>query len=231
MAKILITDPAHPLAEGLASLLRGAGHEVLLAPGNASSQEEVRELLKKTGAPDLLILSEYSSLREELAGGSADAIAREVENKLTSAFLYAKHFGAKMAEGGKGGILILGSLAADKPTGAIPAYGMIQGALQMMMKELALFFGNYGVRVNMLKLAPSKEEDEVFASNLIRAYYDPETKTPLKSRVTAEDAFGAVEYFLSPAARMVNGADLRIDGGLLCYYFDRAYKPLREEEL
>ena len=124
MAKILITDPRHPMAEELAVLLRRDGHEVDLAPGNASSPEEVREVLKRTGTPDLLILSEYSDLRAGLACGDADAIAHEVEDKLTSAFLYAKHFGAKMAEGGSGGILILGSLAADKPTGAVPAYAM-----------------------------------------------------------------------------------------------------------
>ena len=231
MAKILISDRSHPLAEELASLLREAGHEVTVFPKEPASREEVKALVKEAGTPDLLLLTEYSSLREPLAGGDADRIAREVEEKLGAAFLLAKHFGAKMAETGKGGILILGSLAADKPTGSIPAYGMIQGALQMMMKELSLYFGNYGVRVNMLKLAPSEKEDAVFDSDLIRAYYDVETKAPIKGRVTARDAFGAVEYFLSDGARLVNGADLRIDGGLLSYYFDRAYDPIREEEL
>ncbi|MBO4406348.1 MAG: SDR family NAD(P)-dependent oxidoreductase, partial [Clostridia bacterium] len=138
MAKILISDRTHPLAEELARLLREEGHEVLLNPKEISSPEEIRELIREGGVPDLLILSEYSSLRETLTGGNADAIAREVERKLNSAFLAAKHAGAAMAERGEGGILILGSLAADKPTGAIPAYAMILGALQMMMKELAL---------------------------------------------------------------------------------------------
>ncbi len=231
MARILITDAKHPLAEELTGLLRAAGHEVYLNREEISTREQMKKLVKEFGTPDLVILTEYTPLRETLTDGNADVIASEVEKKLVSAFLFAKHFGAKMAETGNGGILILGSIAADKPTASVPAYAMTQGAFEMMTRELALFYGNYGVRVNMVKLGPTKEEDPVFESDLVRAYYDADNKTPLKARVTAEDACGAVEYFLSPAARLVNGAELKIDGGLVQYYFGRGYVPFREEDL
>ena len=83
----------------------------------------------------------------------------------------------------------------------------------------------------MIKLAPTPKEDSTFDSLTIRATYDMDTKTPTERRVTARDALGAVQYLMSDAARNVNGAELRLDGGLLYHYMDRTFEPRREADL
>lgn len=231
MARILITDASHPLVGELAALLRQNGHDVFVNDSDITTRDGIKALVKSVGTPDMLILSEYDQVRATLTDGAADAIAKAVDRNILSAFFAAKHFGSLMAEKGEGSILFLSSIFADKATGSNPAYSLSCGAMQMMMKELALFYGSMGVRVNMLKLAPSAAEDAVFDSDIVQAVYDVERKAPIKGRVEARDALGAVEYFLSPAARLVNGSDLRIDGGLLYFYHDRDYPLTKEADM
>ncbi len=231
MAKILITDASHPLVAELAELLRKDGHEVFVNEDDITTRDGIKALVAKVGTPDMLLLSEYHNLRATLTEGEANVIAETVDHNILSAFFACKHFGSLMAEKGEGTILYLSSVFADKASGANPAYSISCGAMQMMMKELALFYGNQGVRVNMVKLAPSAKEDETFDSDIVQAFYDVERKAPVKGRVEARDALGAVEYFLSPAARLVNGSDLKIDGGLLYFYHDRVYPVAKEADM
>jgi len=231
MSKILFTDASHPLAGELVCLLKKAGHEVFCASRPLTSKEEVRALISGVGTPDVLIVSGYAGAKETLDGGNADKIAEAAMANILSAFQTCKHFGCLMAEKGQGRIIYLSSIFADRTCGGNPAYSISQGALQMMMRELALFFGNQGITVNMIKLAPSVKEDENFESDTVAGHYDIETKVPTHQRITAEDAFGAISYLISPAAKNVNGTSLTLDGGLLNYYLDRSYTPVKEADL
>ena len=223
MARLLITDGAHPLSEELADQLCAAGHEVYIAPKPAAAPEDVIGWLDRFGVPDGLIVSTYDPVRESLDGGDADILAGAVLGGIEQTYLALKHVGTAMADRGGGRVIFLSSIFADKPTGSAPSYSITQGALQMMMKELALLYGHWGLTVNTIKLAPAEAEDPTFDSELVQAAYDTPSKVPTGLRVTARDAAGAIGYFMSDAARNVNGADLRIDGGLLYHYMDRTF--------
>ena len=231
MARLWFTSGAHPMVGALAEALRTDGHEVFVCDLPINTPTDVRALLRAYGVPDGLIASEYNPIRSPIDGGDADEIARSVEETLGRAFLFLKHVGVAMTERRQGRIIFLSSIFADKPSGSCPSYSLSQGALQMTMKELALHYARFGVTVNMIKLAPAPDEDETFDSPLIRATYDMDTKTPTGRRVCARDALGAIEYLLSDMAENVNGADLRIDGGLLYYYTDRLFESRREADL
>jgi len=231
MARILFTDASHPLVGELAHLLKEAGHKVFINDRPITSTEEVRALIPQTGTPDVLIVSGYKGSKELLDGGNADAVFDAAMGNILSAFEACKHLGSLMAEKGQGRIIYLSSIFADRTCGGNPAYSISQGALQMMMKELALFYGNMGITINMIKLAPSAAEDDNFESDYVSGHYDIETKAPTHQRITAEDAFGAIQYLISPFAGNMNGTSLTLDGGLLNFYLDRSYTPVREVDL
>ena len=233
MRKILFTDGKHPLVGELSKLLEAEGYEVFVNNSDITTKEGIRELMAKTGTPDAVVISGYANSRASLDGddADADAIVAAVEENILSAFQAAKHFGTKMLEEGRGTILFLSSIFADKPTGGNPAYAISQGALQMFMRELSMFFGNLGLRSNMIKLAPLASEDVTFESDVVTATYDIETKVPTHLRVDAQDALGAILYFLSDYAKNANGTDLKLDGGLLYFYGDRSYTPVKEVDL
>ncbi|MBE6999429.1 MAG: SDR family oxidoreductase [Ruminococcaceae bacterium] len=231
MKKILFTDGKHPLVGELAKLLEAKGYEVFVNNSDITTKEGVRALLAKAGAPDALVISGYATSRATLDGDDAEAIVSAAEENILSAFQAAKHIGTKMLEEGRGTIIFLSSIFADKPTGGNPAYAISQGALQMFMRELAMYYGNMGLRANMIKLAPIAAEDPVFESDVVSATYDIETKVPTHLRVDAEDALGAILYFLGDYAKNANGTDIKLDGGLLYFYHDRVYPRTKEVDL
>ena len=230
MSSALITDPGHPAAAAVRARLEALGYTVFTG-GDLASPEAVRASVAATGPVDVLILSEHRGCGKLLSESDGREIARVGAESLVSAFQAARHYGALMAERGRGSIVFLSSIHADKPSAADPAYTVAQGAMVMMMKELALHLGNLGVRVNMIQLGPTAEEIPMFDSVISPADYDAEHKIPLHRRASGEDAAGAVSYLISGDAAFVNGAVLRVDGGHNLYYFDRTYSFRREEEL
>ena len=231
MKKILFTDGKHPLVGELKKLLEAKGYEVFVNHSDITTKEGIRALLAKAGTPDALVISGYATSRAALDGDDVDAIISAIDENVLSAFQAAKHVGTKMLEEGRGTIIFLSSIFADKPTGGNPAYAISQGALQMFMRELSMYYGNMGLRANMIKLAPIVSEDSAFESDVVSATYDIETKVPTHLRVDAQDALGAILYFLSDFAKNANGTDLKLDGGLLYYCHDRTYAPAKEGDL
>lgn len=231
MANYLITDAAHPLAEEIAGYLRSKNNTVYINDKDITTREGIKELVSKAGYPDGVIISSYDNAREPIDGGDPEKIISAAKKNMLSTFNAARHFGALMVEKGTGSIILLSSIFADKPTGCNPAYSISQGSARMVMKELALFYGNNGVRVNMLKLAPCDAEKDTFDSEIVAAVYDIETKSPMRRRIKAADIDPLIELLLSPAGAGINGAEIALDGGLLYHYFDRPYKCKKESEL
>ena len=222
MRTALITDPTHPAAEAIAKRLREDGYTVYEG-GDFTTAQGAGETFSRTGAVDALIISGHEEYRGLISQGDANAIARAGNANIMAAFHAARQYGLPMMQQGRGSVIFLTSPHSMKPTCANAAYSVSQGALAMMMKELALYYGHYGIRVNSVSLGAMKEEEEMFFSELAGGEYDAETKIPLSRRATGEDAAGAVAFLLSEAAAFVNGDTLSVDGGHFYYYFDRPY--------
>lgn len=230
MRTALITDPSHPAAAAIAMRLRQEGFTVYEG-GDFSSARGAEETFARTGPADALIITGHAGYRGLICGDDAGEVARAGNANVMAAFHAARQYGLPMLKRGQGSVIFLTSPHSDKPTCANPAYSVSQSALVMMMKELALYYGNYGVRVNAVSLGAMAEEEEMFFSELSGAEYDAETKIPLHRRATGEDAAGAVAFLLSGDAAFVNGDTLSVDGGHFYYYIDRPYADKKEATL
>ena len=231
MAKYVITDASHPAAAAIASRLAARGDEVYLNREDISTVEGVRALIRKTGTPDGVIVSGYAGARATLADGDPERIIEMARENIMSGFTTARHYGALMAEAGRGNLLFLSSTCALEPFGADYAYSLSQGALLMLQREMSIFLGRLGVRVNTVLAAPTDEEYPRFESGYIATNYDTATKAPIHRRVTAEEIAKTVEFLLSDAASGIMGEDIRVDGGLTRHYLDRAWSAKKEAEL
>jgi NAD(P)-dependent dehydrogenase (short-subunit alcohol dehydrogenase family) len=92
-------------------------------------------------------------------------------------------------------------------------YCMTKHAVEGLTKAMAIEFADRGLRVN--SIAPTFVD-----TPLIRSIVNtPEkqkflvSKIPLGHMAQVEDIVGAALYLASPAARMVTGASLMVDGG------------------
>lgn len=95
----------------------------------------------------------------------------------------------------------------------LSAYSATKGAVNGVVKGLALDLANRGIRVNCVN--PGMIDTNIYSEGLITASQLEEDakKYPLKRYGTPQEVAYAVVYLLSDASRWVTGSNLLIDGG------------------
>lgn len=138
---------------------------------------------------------------------------REVmATNLDGAFLCSQAFGALMSKELGGAIVNIASISALRASTLRVAYGTSKAALVHLTKQLAVEFGNAGIRVNTVCPGPVETEmAKLVHSVAIRSdYYDA---IPLGRYGTVDEIAEAVGYLCGPQAGFVNGQFLAVDGG------------------
>jgi NAD(P)-dependent dehydrogenase (short-subunit alcohol dehydrogenase family) len=155
---------------------------------------------------------------------------------LTGYFLVAQAVGRHMIERGvRGAIVMTSSTCSPVAMGRGNfAYSISKSGVNHLVRELALEWGCYGIRVNAI--APCQVDAPSMDRLLARE--DP-SGLPLRERVlggiplgrlaTADDMAGPVAFLVSDAAAMVTGTILPVDGGnLACNAASSIRRPVSE---
>lgn len=236
----VITDASTPVAEAIARRLEKQGMSVVRNYPSGKikdkdvnhsfelstcSEIEMRQLLD-TIVADIGTITALVHTDNAIFPSSIETIAEEdfkrtLDINTKSAFITTKVFGGYMGDHGSGAIVYLSTIHGEKPTGCAFAYSVGKGAVKMLCKEMALFYGRKGVRTNILEVGLTEDQRDLLDSTISPFNYDAETKIPLKRLANAENFAGAAVFLLSEDAAFINGAELRIDGGHLLYYGDR----------
>jgi len=112
-----------------------------------------------------------------------------------------------------GRIVSISSQAAHVALDGHAAYCASKAGLNALTRSMALEWGPLGITSNTV--APTVVLTELGK----KAWADPEKREAMERMIPTgrfavpPEVAGAVEYLVSDAAGMVNGADLRIDGG------------------
>lgn len=137
---------------------------------------------------------------------------KDVETNLNGAFYVAQSAFEELAASGDGRIVVISSVAAEIGIPGQVAYGASKAGLVGMARTLAAEWASRGVRCNVVMpgfIATPKVRampEQVQRSAAVRI--------PLGRFGTTEELAGTVSFLLSPAAAYINGAVLRVDGGL-----------------
>jgi 3-oxoacyl-[acyl-carrier protein] reductase len=129
-------------------------------------------------------------------------------------FLVAREVIGVMLEQGRGGAIVsVGSVSGMAGAPNHSAYGAAKAGVIHLAKSLALEYGRYGIRVNVVSPGVARtpatagaltpEQDAAMAE-----------KIPLGRPGTPEDIANAVLFFASPLAGYVTGQVLAVDGGV-----------------
>jgi NAD(P)-dependent dehydrogenase (short-subunit alcohol dehydrogenase family) len=134
-------------------------------------------------------------------------------------------YGSEMARQRKGSIINIGSLYGivapdprlyahldlEPPFLKPPAYGMSKAAVAGLTRYLAALWGETGVRVNTL--SPGGViggQDPLFLQKFT-------ARVPMGRMATAEDLSGPLLFLASDLSSYVNGTELVVDGGYVCW--------------
>ncbi len=137
---------------------------------------------------------------------------------MTGAFLCARAAARHMIAGGRGGAVVnVASIMGLSGGGLYPniSYQTSKGAVVNMTRALAIEWAPHGIRVNAV--APTYVRTQLTAP----LFDNPEmaarieAMTPLRRLAEPADVAAAICFLASPAAAMITGHTLPIDGGFL----------------
>ncbi len=242
---ILLTGGAGLYGRGLAAMLAQTGAKIVLAARDVAKLQVVAdeetakghhvfaESLDQGDEASVVALHERITARfgplhglvnnavlrpMKGANGAVEQFAESMRVNATGVMLMHRHFGAAMAEAGRGSIVNIGSIQGiigpsyelyegtnmgDMP----PDYWFHKGGMVNLTRFYAALYGPKSVRVNCL--APGgffNHQPESF----LKRYCE---HTMLNRMADETDLGGAVIFLLSDASRYITGVNLPVDGG------------------
>jgi len=232
MAKtIFITDDRCPAARAIAAHLVTEGYEVLISDCGAepiSGCTRVKASLCDQSALELL----FEHLSSNLAGviwtppppihTSIEAASDEqwrlaFEQGALSSMTLTRVACQHMAQYGRGVMIYLGSIHAEKPMGYGFLHTMNLSATQMLCREVAIDYGRKGLSSFYIQrgIMQSDHEND---NDITGQYTGIDIRNPLGRALEPQDLCGLITFLLTDAARIINGTDIRADAGATMFY-------------
>jgi NAD(P)-dependent dehydrogenase (short-subunit alcohol dehydrogenase family) len=237
----LVTGAARGLGNACALALAHAGADVALGLRDAKSAPELVEKIRATGRRVLPLQMDITR-RAEIASAVAEMLKQfgridilvnnagigppnPVEDvteedfdytlavNLKGTFFVTQEVGRAMIKQRSGKIVNLSSQAGFVGLPTESVYCMTKAAIAHLTKCVAVEWGRYGITVNAVAPTFIKTpgtvkwlKDDAFRTDLL-------SKIPIGRVGDPIDVAGAVVFLASPAAALITGATLLIDGG------------------
>lgn len=163
------------------------------------------------GRLDILVLNAGIARDAVVWKMSDDAWSEVIDTDLTAAFRYMRAAIPLMRAGGSGRIVTISSINALRGKFGQASYAAAKAGLIGLTKSVASEVGRFGITANVV--APGLIETAMSARLPEEVRRRSLAETVVGRLGTVEDVAAAVAYLVSPAARHVTGAVLRVDGG------------------
>jgi NAD(P)-dependent dehydrogenase (short-subunit alcohol dehydrogenase family) len=220
-ARVVIADRDKGAAEAAATQMSAAGLRASAihvdVADEASVEAMVRATMEREGRLDILINNAGIAIRRAAVDLALTDWDKVVAVNMTGAFLCARVAARPMIAAGAGAIVNVASIMGLSGGGLYPnvSYQATKGAIVNMTRALAVEWAPQGVRVNAV--APTYVRTELIEPIL----KDPElvarveAMTPLRRLAEPSDVAASIAFLVSPAAAMITGHVLAVDGGFL----------------
>ena len=225
-AKVLLADIAEEPVKKAAEEL-GAG--VLYYKAAANDEAEVEALVAdakaRLGKVDILVNAQGFNIKQDALEADIESFRKVLDANVTSFMVTAKHFGRHFKENGYGRIINLSSVRGRIATkgGGNAAYCASKGAVDMLTKQLASEFGEFGVTVNAIgpNITKTPAMVAIFerrageAGVSVEQYLKQQGEgNPIRRMGEPEDLVGTAVFLASSASDFMTGNILYPDGGL-----------------
>lgn len=207
-------------AEETAALVKALGRRTLVVKANVGTPEGIEHLFHETeaefGHVDILINNAASGYNKPIVDQKIKGWDWTMNINARAAFFCAQRAAASMIKRGGGHIISLSSPGSGR---VLPDYSLVgasKAALEAITRYLAVELGPQKIIVNAV--APG-----LVATSALTHFVAARTdglldriaqNTPARRLVTPEDVAGVVAFLCSPAADMIRGQTITIDGGM-----------------
>lgn len=148
-----------------------------------------------------------------------------IDINLTGYFLVSQRFGRVMIKQGKGSMVHISTIASKFPETYSAAYSSSKAGVNMLSRQMAAEWGQFGVRSNCIMPCFVK-------TPLSESFYEDKEVEEGRKRLTASRRIGntmdianAVLYLASDRSEYTNGHELAVEGGYAIMMGDLVPKP------
>ena len=160
-------------------------------------------------------------LHASIEDASDSEWAQALDSGALSAALVTRASGERLAALGRGNIVYLNNIHAEKPMGHGFLHSMGCAATRMLCREAALDYAAKGVCCVFVMRGLMAHD--MANKNSLTNFYSGVAERYAKKRVPEPESLcGLLEFLLSDGAKPLNGADIRADEGLVMFYGDPA---------
>jgi NAD(P)-dependent dehydrogenase (short-subunit alcohol dehydrogenase family) len=217
-ARVVISSRKAEACEEVAVAIRASGGEALAIPCHVGDKGQLQNLVGKTrgtfGGIDILVNNVGANpVLGPLHELSDEAFDRVMTSNLRSALWLSQLVLPEMATRRDGAVIFLSSIAAQRASAGINAYGVAKAALVQLARGLAAEWGPYNIRVNCI--APG-----LIKTDFARALWEDEARaktriaeTPLGRLGEPQDIAGAAVLLASREGSYITGQTIIVDGG------------------
>jgi NAD(P)-dependent dehydrogenase (short-subunit alcohol dehydrogenase family) len=213
-AAVMLMARSRSELEETACELRAMGRNVQSIVCDVTDSRQVKEAVDFLEQIDILVNNAGTNVPEPFLEVSEENLDRVLAVNVKGVFLVAQAAARRMVERGEGGSIInissqMGHVGAPRRT----VYCATKHAVEGLTKAMAVELAPHNVRVD--SVAPTFVETPMTKPFLEDKTFREDTlsRIPLGRLGQVEDVTGAVVFLASPAAGLITGASLLVDGG------------------
>lgn len=220
-ARVLLLDrPENAEGPGIAAELAAANKGAIVYVGCdlnqlAEAETTINALADEEGAIDILINNAALIINRPFEEFSLAEYEDQIRVNSSAAFALVRACAPGMKKKGHGRIVNFCSVTLNGRWEGYVPYVASKGAMLGLTKSLARELGPHGITVNAVSpgAVVSEAEERVFGERL-KEYNDwILTNQSLKRRIEPRHVADLVLFLVSPAADMISGQNISVDGG------------------
>ena len=223
MSTVVITDLRSAEMQSLRACLEARGRQVLTPPEGCRLWKEAELRAFAASCPEDLegVVHPAPPLFQcSLEQADEETVARARDEGPLAAWCVTKVFGERFRARGRGSLVYVGSVHAEKPMG----YGFLFsggcGAVQMLNREANQDYGAAGVQTYYIQRGPTTGDPDL-ENDLTHFYSGTALRCPTRKLPGTDSLDSLIAFLLTPEAAVLAGSDLRADGGMTMYYGER----------
>lgn len=204
--------------EAVAAQIRSRGGTAHAAPCDITDAAAVRTLIERIDVLDVLVNNAGGNVPEPFVEVSGEHLDRLLDLNVRAQFVVAQAAVRRMLahpdRGGRGASIVnMSSQMGHVGAAGRTVYCMTKHAIEGLTKAMAVELAPQGIRVN--SVAPTFVETPMTAPMFAQPEFGKWVldRIPMGRVGTPEEVAAAVVWLASPAAALVTGTSLKVDGG------------------